>query len=156
MHTMAGLLKRETKAVEPLDWFDRMFEEWPVLFPFRRMPTTGEFPTNGIRVDEFRENGHLVIRAELPGMDPAKDVDVSVHDGMLHIKAERREEEKAEDKGYLRRELRFGFFTRTLPLPEGVSTDDVIAGYKDGILEIRLPIPETTTPPVLKIPVTAS
>ena len=153
---MAGLLKRETKAVEPFDWFDRMFEEWPVFFPIRRMPTAGEIPTNGIRVDEFRENGHLVIRAELPGMDPAKDVDVSVHDGMLHIKAERREEEKTDDKGFVRKELRYGFFTRTLPLPEGVSTDDVTAGYKDGILEIRLPIPEVKTPPVLKIPVKAS
>ena len=153
---MAGLLKRETKAVEPFDWFDRMFEEWPVLFPIRRMPTAGEIPTNGIRVDEFRENGHLVIRAELPGMDPAKDVDVSVHEGMLHIKAERREEEKTDEKGYVRKELRYGFFTRTLPLPEGVSTDDVTAGYKDGILEIRLPIPEVKAPPVLKIPVKAS
>jgi HSP20 family protein len=153
---MAGLLKRETKPIEPFDWFDRMFDEWPVLFPMRRALTHGETPTSGIRVDECRENGHLVIRAELPGMDPAKDVDISVHDGMLHIKAERREEEKADEKGYVRRELRYGFFTRTLPLPEGVSTDDVVAGYKDGILEIRLSIPEVKEPPVRKIPVKAS
>jgi len=151
---MAGLLKHETKPVEPFDWFDRMFEEWPGLFPFRRM--SAGFPPNGIRIDEFRENGSLVIRAELPGMDPAKDVDVTVSDGMLHIKAERRAEEKTEEKGYVRRELRYGSFTRTLPLPEGVSTADVTAGYKDGILEIRLPIPEAKTEPVLKIPVTAS
>jgi HSP20 family protein len=153
--TMAGLLKHETKAVEPFDWFDRMFDEWPMLFPFRRMATSG-FPTNGIRVDEYGEDGHLIIRAELPGIDPAKDVDVTVSDGKLHITAERREEEKTEKKGYVRQELRYGSFTRTLPLPEGVSPTDVTAGYKDGILEIRLPIPDTKTEPAHKIPVTAS
>jgi HSP20 family molecular chaperone IbpA len=46
--------------------------------------------------------------------------------------------------------------TQTLALPEGVSTADVTAGYKVGVLEIRLPVPEVKTPPVLKIPVTAS
>ena len=153
---MAGLQKHDTKPVEPFGWFDRMFDEWPVMFPIRRMSTGPWFPDHGIRVDEYRENGHLVIRAELPGIDPAKDVDVTVWDGALHIKAERHEEEKTEEKGYRRRELRYGSFTRTIPLPEGVSTSDVTAGYKDGILEIRLPIPEVKTEPALKIPVTKS
>jgi len=151
---MAGLLKQETKTVEPFGWFDRIFDEWPAMFHLRHMPTA--WFDDGIRVDEYRENGHLVIRAELPGIDPAQDVDVTVSDGRLHIKAERREEEKAEEKGYRRRELRYGSFTRTLPLPEGVSTADVTAGYKDGILEIRLPFPEPHTNPIVKIPVTAS
>jgi len=152
---MAGLMKHQTKAVEPFEWFDRMFEEWPALFPFHRMPTAGSFPTTGIRVDEYRENGNLVIRAELPGLDPT-DVDVTVSDGTLHIKAERREEEKTEKKGYVRREMHYGSFTRALPLPDGVTTSDVTAGYKDGILEIRLPIPEAKPEPVQKIPVTTS
>jgi HSP20 family protein len=156
---MTGLQKHETKAVEPVEpigWLDRMFEEWPALFPFRRMATTAWFPDTGIRVEEYREDGHLVIRAELPGIDPAKDVDVTVSDGALHIKAERHEEEKTESKGYTHRELRYGAFTRTLPLPKGVSTSDVTAGYTNGILEIRLPVPETKTEPVHKIPVKAS
>jgi len=153
---MAGLLRHQTKAVEPFEWFDRMFEDWPVLLPFRRMQTAADFPTNGIRVDEFREDGHLVIRAELPGMDPAKDVNVTVSDGTLHIKAERHEEEKTEKKGYMRRELRYGSFARTLPLPEGVSRSDVTAAYKDGILEIRLPLPAGETEPARKIPITTS
>jgi HSP20 family protein len=153
---MAGLLKRETKAVEPFGWFDRMFDEWPAMFPFHWASTSPWFAEYGIRVEEYRANGALVIRAELPGIDPAKDVDVTVSDGALHIKAERHEEEKTEKKGYRRRELRYGSFTRTLPLPEGVSTSDVTAGYKDGILEIRLPVPEAKTEPVLKIPVTTS
>ena len=156
---MAGLLKHETRTVEPFEpvgWIDRMIEEWPALFPFRRMSTAPWFPEDWIRVEEYREDGHLVVRAELPGLDPAKDVDVTVVNGALHIKAERREENKTEKKGYTHRELRYGAFTRTLPLPEGVSTADVTAGYRNGILEVRLPLPEATAEPVHKIPVNAS
>ena len=60
---------------------------------------------------------------------------------MLHIEAERREEEKREGQGYLRREVRYGSFSRSLPLPEGVTEADIAATYKDGVLEIRIPEP---------------
>jgi HSP20 family protein len=142
--SMAGLLKREAKSVDVFDRFDRMFDEWMKGLPFRRPAVFGrDWETEDmIKVDEYRENGNLVVRAELPGIDPDKDVELTVSDSMLHIEAERREEEKVEEKGYLRHELRCGSFTRTLPLPEGVSEADVTASYKDGILEIRIPAPE--------------
>ena len=54
------------------------------------------------------------------------------------IEAERREEEKTEEKGYVRHEMHYGSFARTLPLPEGVSEADIKATYKDGILDIRV------------------
>ena len=73
-----------------------------------------------------------MVRADLPGIDPEKDVELTVSDGMLHIRAERREEEKREEKGYLRQELRYGSLSRTLPLPEGVTESDITATYKDG------------------------
>ncbi len=140
---MAGLLKREPRSVDVFDRFDRMFDEWMKGMPFRRPMLFGRewAAEDVIRVDEYRENGNLVIRAEMPGIDPDKDVELTVADGMLHIEAERREEEKVEEKGYLRREIRAGSFSRVLPLPEGVSESDVTAGYKDGILEIRIPSP---------------
>lgn len=153
---MAGLEKHETKAVEPVGWFDHLLDEWPAAFPFRWMPMSPWFSDNGIRVEEYREDGTLVIRAELPGIDPAKDVDVTVSDGTLHIKAERHKEETTEKKGYVHRELRYGSFTRTLPLPEGIATTDVTAAYKDGILEIRLPAPAVKAETARKIPITAS
>jgi len=138
---MAGLLKREGKAVDVFDRFDRMFDEWMKDLPFRRPTVFGrDWVTEDIiRVDEYREDGDLVIRAELPGIDPDKDVELTVSDSMLRIEAERREEEKVEEKGYLRHELRSGSFSRILPLPEGVSESDVTASYKDGILEIHIP-----------------
>jgi hypothetical protein len=53
---------------------------------------------------------------------------------MLHIEAESRQEEKREEKGYLRREVRYGPLSRSLPLPEGVTEADITANYKDGVL----------------------
>jgi HSP20 family protein len=148
---MPGLLKRESKTVEPVDVFDRfdrMFEEWSRMLPWRRAAE------EMIRVDEYRENGTLVVRADLPGIDPEKDVELTVADGMLHISAERREEEKTEEKGYMRQELRYGSFARTLALPKGVSGADIKASYRNGILEIRVPAPEAE--PAKKIPIEKS
>ena len=154
---MTGLLKRESKhpeRVEVFDWFDRMFDDWTRMMPFRRPAFFGHDlrAEEMIRVDEFRENGTLVMRAELPGIDPDKDVELTVSDGMLRIEAERREEEKTEEKTYVRHELRYGSFTRVLPLPEGVTESDVKANYENGILEIRIPAPKVE-PTAVKIPI---
>ncbi|RFU20477.1 Hsp20/alpha crystallin family protein [Geodermatophilus marinus] len=107
--------------------------------PMRRL--LGEAPGEAvIRVDEYRDDDTQVIRAELPGIDPDRDVRLTVSGGMLRIDAERRVEERTEEKGYTRRELRYGSFSRTLPLAEGATEDDITAGYKDGVLEIRVPV----------------
>jgi HSP20 family protein len=142
---MAGLMRREPRgeAADVFSRFDRMFEEWVRMMPFRAVG----FPRwrgaeDLIRVEEFREDGTLVIRADLPGIDPDKDVELTVSDGILHIEAERREEEKREEKGYVRQELRYGSLSRTLPLPEGVTEADITATYKAGVLEIRIPEPK--------------
>ncbi len=104
-------------------------------------------------VEEYREDGSLVIRADLPGIDPEKDVEIEVEDGMLRVSAERHQEEKVEEKNYVRTELRYGSFTRTLSLPEGASDKDVVATYKDGVLEIRVPLAPPAPAEVKKVPV---
>ncbi|WP_055867549.1 Hsp20/alpha crystallin family protein [Frankia sp. CpI1-P] len=93
-----------------------------------------------IRVEETDEAGMHVVRAEMPGIDPARDVEITVAEGVLSVRAERRDE-KAEktDHGY-RSEFRYGSFSRSLPLPAGAKDDQVAATYKDGILEIRVPV----------------
>lgn len=95
-----------------------------------------------VRVEQYRKDGTLVIRAELPGIDPGQEVELTVSHGILHINAVRREEEKREGKSYLRRELRYGPQSRSLPLPEGVTGDGITATYKEGVLEIRVPEPK--------------
>jgi HSP20 family protein len=70
----------------------------------------------------------------------------------LRVHAERREETKSEDKGSYRSEFRYGSFTRVVPLPAGATEKDVKATYKDGILEIRVPV-DRAVAEATKIPV---
>ncbi|MBV8950616.1 MAG: Hsp20/alpha crystallin family protein [Actinobacteria bacterium] len=93
------------------------------------------------RVEEFVENKEMVVRAELPGLDPDRDVEITVNDNSLRIRAERREESRDDADGY-RTEFRYGLFERIVPLPAGVNEEQVRASYKDGILEVRVPIDE--------------
>jgi HSP20 family protein len=125
-------------------WVDRLFDEWMRGTPMRRPFALGwDWPGDDlIRVDEYRDKDAQVIRAELPGIDPDKDVEVTVTNGMLRISAERRVEEKTEEKGFTRHEMRYGSLSRTLPLPDDATESDITASYKDGILEIRVPVAE--------------
>lgn len=139
------LEKKETKTADVFDRLDRLFDEWMgTRGLWRGRLARGWAPVDSIRVDEFQEGNELVVKAELPGIDPDKDVELTVSDGLLRIEAERREEQKTEDRGYLRQELTVGSFVRTLPLPTGVSETNVKATYKDGILEVRVPLREET------------
>ncbi|MCP2163356.1 Hsp20/alpha crystallin family protein [Goodfellowiella coeruleoviolacea] len=152
---MTEMARRGQGRVEPLDifeTFDRMLDEWTRNLPFRQArPAAESLLPEMIRVDEYRENGNIVVRAELPGVDPERDVEVSVAEGMLQIEADRRIEEDVEEKNYVRHELRHGHLSRRVPLPEGVSGNDITASYQDGILEIRIPAPQRE--PQKKIPV---
>lgn len=141
-------MQKRTDTSSGFGRLDRLFDEWMRSFPARRpFGAAWEMPGEElIRVDEYRDGDIQVIRAELPGIDPAKDVELVVQDGMLRISAERRIEEETKDKGYTRHELHYGTMTRTLPLPEGAEASDVTATYKDGILEVRVPVPQPTTP----------
>jgi len=148
-----ALVKRERAASTHLDPVERLFGDLPtwMRWPARGWPTTEDF----VRVDEYREDSTLVVRAEMAGIDPDKDVEVTVSDDVLHISAERREEKKDEGKDYYRRELRYGSFSRDLPLPQGVKESDVKASYKDGILEIRVSLPKVELEKApAKVPVT--
>ena len=84
-----------------------------------------------------------MVRAEVPGIDPDKDVDVSVSEGMLHIRAEREEKTEHKSKTGYRSEFRYGSFLRSIALPAGAKEEDITASYKDGVLEVRAPAPVT-------------
>jgi HSP20 family protein len=92
-----------------------------------------------MRIEEFVEGDDLVIRAEMPGIDPDKDVQVHVRDHRLELRAERTEETKSDEKGEHRSEFRYGSFFRSVTLPPSATEADVHATYKDGILEVRVP-----------------
>jgi HSP20 family protein len=106
-----------------------------------------------IRVEEFVEGDELVVRTEMAGIDPDRDVQITLSDHTLHITAERRQETKTEDKKAYRSEFRYGAFSRAVPLPAGASDADVKATHKDGILEVRVPI-DRRAADATRIPVT--
>jgi len=137
---MTDVEKRETPAPVARDWWSRWFEDFPAprWFPeaLRRFPDMGE----PMRLEEFMDGDTLVVKAEMPGLDPDKDVTIDVADHMLRIRAERRQETKTEDKAGFRSEFSYGMFSRSVPLPPGATDRDVEATYKDGILEVRIPV----------------
>jgi len=104
-----------------------------------------------MRLEDEMKDGRYVVRAELPGIDPEKDVDVTVRDGRLTIKAERTE--KSEGNG--RSEFVYGAFVRTVELPAGADEGDITASYDKGILTVSVAVSDA--PPTEKrIAVTGS
>ncbi len=97
------------------------------------------FGTHLLRVEDTVEDGHYIVRAEIPGIDPAKDVEVSVQERQLTIKAER--SEKHEEKG--RSEFNYGSFYRSVTLPPGAEGEGIEATYAKGILTVSIPMGET-------------
>jgi HSP20 family protein len=130
------LLKRRRDDVDWNDWL--MMPRWfDWSDPLRRMPT------DALRVEEFEHDGELVIKAEMPGIDPDKDVEITMTDHTLRIKAERRQETTVDQNESFHTEFRYGSFTRLVELPSGASDKDVKATYDKGILEVHVPINAT-------------
>jgi len=94
-----------------------------------------------IKVEECREGDSMVIRAEVPGVDPDKDIRVEMIDGALVISAEKTERHENTDTHVHRSEFRYGSLTRSVPVPQGVDETQVTATYTDGVLEVRFPMP---------------
>jgi len=89
--------------------------------------------------DVFVRDEDLMIRVELPGIDPATDVTVSVEDGYLVICGERKQEGELKEEAYHRLETAYGTFERFIPLPEGFEEGEIDAAYEDGVLEVIVP-----------------
>jgi HSP20 family protein len=92
------------------------------------------------RMDMYEEEGQLVIKAEMPGIRK-KDLDISLDDDVLTIKAEKKEEKEEGEEGttHYTRERRFGQYIRCMTLPARVDAEKITATLKKGLLEIKLP-----------------
>jgi HSP20 family protein len=125
---------------------ERMGLDWMLPERWWRMFDVDADVGRWMRVEEFREDGTLVVRAELPDIDPERDVEVEVRDGVLHIRASRTQHEEHRDKEGYRSEFRYGNMERDLLLPPGVDGTGIAATYKDGVLEVRVPVPTESGP----------
>ena len=147
-----------TTRLDPFDpgrlseWFDR----WPDVFARRwpeGFPAVAPFAQQGFRMEQFTdEDGTLVVRGELPGLDPDSDVTIVVEGDLLKIsgRREERSEDTTDDTYWT--EFHYGSFSRSVGLPSGARTDDIKASYTDGILEVRVPI-DAEASEATKIPI---
>src|SRR5712692_3773460 len=120
---------------------DKLFQDF-----FPRRPPSQALTAWQPAVEVFETDHDVVIRAELPGIDP-KNVDITVTDNALTLQGEATAEHEENGRNYYRRELRYGSFIRTLALPDAVKGDQAKASYKNGILEIHVPKSEQRVKP---------
>ena len=125
--------------------FDRLFDDW--LDGHERAWTPA--------IDVVRENDHLVLRADLPGIKP-EEVKLEVEDDILTVSGEHRESKEEKDKHYVRRERRYGSFSRSLTLPVGVDAKKIKAKTHDGVVEVTIPLPKEAKKEPVRITPTAS
>jgi HSP20 family protein len=125
---------------ELVEWFE---EPFLTLRPYLGQP---------IRIEDFVEGDHYMIRAELAGIDPEKDVEVTVGAGYLTIHAERHD----KTEGKHRTEFRYGSFSRSLSLPAQANPEDVKASYDHGILTVSVGLKAEKKEEVKKIEVKAA
>jgi HSP20 family molecular chaperone IbpA len=140
MSTRTEMERRSTPGL--LGWLEREFSSFPVL--------RGIDTDRIMRCEEYTEPGRMVVRAELPGIDPDKDVEVTVADGLLRIQAHRREEHKERRRS----EFFYGEMVRTMMLPAGADASAITATYADGVLEVVVPTPETPPAATTTVPIT--
>lgn len=151
-HTMEALAMSEKSIALSVFGDDRF---WPRFFePLREFGSviSSFFSPNA---DAVNKEGCYEIRVELPGVSE-KDVEVSLENGNLTIRGEKRSEHEEKDKNYFFSERRYGAFERIFRLPDDVREADIKASYKDGILTLRLPKTESKKPASRKIEIKPS
>jgi HSP20 family protein len=127
--------------------FDRLFRE-----AFTPGFSKGEISTRtwAPPVDIFENENNIMLKAELPGVDP-KDVEVRVEDNTLYLKGERKFERETKEENYHRVERSYGSFARSFSLPNSIDAEKVAAEYKDGLLTLTLPKREEAKPKTIRI-----
>ena len=128
-----------------LDPFTRDFDRI-----VRRTFGTGFGPAStALPMDSVRRDGELVLRFDVPGVDPEK-IDVTVDRGVLTVSATR-EETRTEGESPVVRERLFGSFRRRVRLAENLDADAIEASNNDGVLEIRIPVREEAKPRKIEV-----
>ena len=141
-HNLAGLQAR----------FDRLFGD-SFGRPCGDLGETLERSSWAPAVDIHETSDALVLRADLPGVDP-KDVDIQVENNTLTLRGERKFESDVKEENYQRVERVYGSFVRSFTLPRTVDADKVEAAYRHGVLEVRLPKKPEAKPRQMNVAVT--
>lgn len=106
-------------------------------------------------IDIVRDHGSLLVRADIPGINP-EDVKVEVEDDILTISGEHEETTEEKKKDYVRRERRYGTFSRSLALPPGIDAKSIEAKTRNGVVEVTIPFPKAPEKRKIEIKPTAA
>lgn len=131
---MAGALTRWDPFAELSELrtrFDRMFSDL----------TDGSTGAWTPAIDVERDNGNLVVRADVPGIKP-EEVKIEIRDDILTVSGEHEDTTEKEDRHYVRRERRYGSFSRSMALPVSVDAKQIKATTHDGVVEVTIPLPK--------------
>ena len=127
---------------------DRMWDSF-----FERGTLRGEDGSEWLpSLDVAETKNEIVVKAEVPGLEP-KDIDISLSDGLLTIKGEKKQEREEKEENYHLVERSYGSFTRSIRLPKEVQSDKINASYKNGVLKVVLPKSEEAKKKEVKIKV---
>lgn len=122
------------------------------LWPFERaLAETGGAAFENVALDVFEQDGQLVVKAAVPGVKK-DDIEVTVQDGVLQIRAEKKEEKEVKEDNYYLKECSTGLLSRSVRLPADVEADAIKANYADGVLTLSMPKSRTTK--AKQIPIT--
>ena len=143
---MTNLVRRDP-FTDLRNTMDRLFDEG-FSRPWRFMASENYEASMPIEVSET--DNELVVKASLPGVKP-EEVDITVQNDVLTIKAEHKETSEDNKREFYRREIRYGSFARTLSLPMKVDADQAEASYENGVLQLRLPKAASARPKQIKV-----
>lgn len=129
--------------------FEQLWEKPWLPMSFRRFRTEKMTPW-APKMDVFEKNGELIVKADLPGMKK-EEVSVALEEENLILKGERKEETEVKEEDFYRAELNYGAFYRRLPLAFKADPTKIVAQFKDGVLEVHVPMPPVTEPKPLPI-----
>jgi HSP20 family protein len=138
-----GLMRRFTRDMERLfDDFEGF--RFPGFFNREFFPLATELKDFDWmpQIEVLRSNGDLLVKADLPGLTK-DDVKVELTEEALTITGERKEEKEEKHEGFYRTERNYGRFHRHIPLPEGAKTDKANATFRNGVLEVTVPVTKT-------------
>ena len=137
----------------PFRELERMTRRWESAFPslfedFDRELEEVFKPA----IESYVKDGNLVVRADVPGLEP-KDIEVTILGNVLTVKGERKREQEVKKEDYLHREVSYGAFERRMSLPEGTAVDKVKANFKNGVVEVTVPMAKEAV--AKKVPIEA-
>jgi HSP20 family protein len=120
--------------------FDRMFDELVEGRERAWIPA----------IDVVRDNDNIIVRADVPGIKP-EEVKIEIADDILTVSGQHEERKEEKDKHFLRRERRYGSFSRSLALPAGVEAKKIKAKTRDGVVEVTIPLPKEAEKQTVRI-----